>query len=124
MTTMVARGRSAEASMNAPSDALRHPLPDGFLAALKARFGDAVTLTPAMLEHHGKDESWHPHALPDAVVFPQTTEDVSEVVKLCAAHRVPVIPFGAGTSLEGHVLAIHGGVSVDMTRMNRVLAIH
>ncbi len=110
--------------MNAPATALRRPLPDGFLDALKSRLGDAVTLSQAMLEHHGKDESWHPHALPDVVVFPQTTEDVSEIVKLCAAHRVPVIPFGAGTSLEGHVLAIHGGVSIDMTRMNRVLAIH
>jgi D-lactate dehydrogenase (cytochrome) len=110
--------------MNAPVDTLRRALPEGFLAALKARFGDAMTLTPAMLEHHGKDESWHPHALPDAVVFPQTTEDVAGIVELCAAHRVPVIPFGAGTSLEGHVLAIHGGVSIDMTRMNRVLAIH
>ena len=110
--------------MNAPHATLRTSVPDELLTALRARFGDAFTTTRAHLEHHGKDESWHPNAPPDAVVFPQTTEDVSAIVKLCGAHKVPIIAFGAGTSLEGHVLAIHGGVCIDMTRMNRVLAIN
>ncbi len=109
--------------MNAPPHPLRKPLPDAFLAALAARFADGLTVSRAVLEHHGKDESWHANAPPDAVVFAQSTDDVVAVVKLCSEHRVPVIAFGAGTSLEGHVLAIHGGVCVDMTRMNRVLAI-
>jgi D-lactate dehydrogenase (cytochrome) len=110
--------------VNAPHGIPRTPLPAGFLDALKTRFGDAVTTSAAALEHHGKDESWHPNAPPDAVVFPACTADVVDVVKLCSAHRVPIVPFGAGTSLEGHVLAIHGGVCVDMTRMNSVLAVH
>ena len=110
--------------MNAPQPYTRTALTREFAAALQARFGDACTTSPAVLEHHGKDESWHPHAAPDAVVFAERTGDVVDLVKLCAAHRVPIVPFGAGTSLEGHVLAIHGGVCLDMTRMNRVLAVH
>jgi D-lactate dehydrogenase (cytochrome) len=110
--------------MNAPHAIPRQPLPDALLAALQERFGPAVTTTPAVLEHHGKDESWHGIEAPDAVVYPATTEEVAEIVTLCAAHRVPIVPFGAGTSLEGHVLAIRGGICVDMTRMNRVLAVH
>jgi D-lactate dehydrogenase (cytochrome) len=110
--------------LNAPHTGTRRPAPDGLVRELKARFGDAVATSPAALEHHGKDESWHAHAAPDAVVYPQSTEDVVEIVKLCASHRVPIIAFGAGTSLEGHVLAIYGGVCIDMTRMNRVLEVH
>src|SRR5919206_60768 len=64
------------------------------------------------------------HQPPDGVVFAERTEDVQEVVRLCAEHRVPVIAFGTGTSLEGHVNAPHGGISVDLGRMNRVLAVH
>ena len=94
------------------------------LAALARRFGQNLVTSPAVLEHHGKDESWHPNTPPDAVVYPTSTNDVVDLVKLCAAHATPLIPFGAGTSLEGHVLAIHGGVCVDMTRMNRVLEVH
>jgi D-lactate dehydrogenase (cytochrome) len=108
--------------MNTPRD--RRPLPEAFLSQLEDRFGAALTTAAAALEHHGKDESWHANAPPDAVVYPASTEDVAALVKLCAEYRVPVVPFGAGTSLEGHVLAIRGGVCVDMTRMNRVLAVH
>ncbi len=109
--------------MNHPISS-RKPFPAELLAALQAKFGDRVTTGAAILEQHGKDESAHPHAPPDAVVFPGTTTEVAEIVKLCARHGVPVIAFGAGSSLEGHILAIYGGVSVDLSRMNRVLAVH
>ena len=78
----------------------------------------------AVREQHGNTVTWIENQPPDAVVFPQTTEDVQEIVRICAAHRVPVIPFGAGTSLEGHVNAPHGGVSIDFRDMNQVLAVH
>jgi D-lactate dehydrogenase (cytochrome) len=109
--------------MNLPISS-RKPFPAELLAALQLKFGDRVNTGAAMLEQHGKDESAHPYALPDAVVFPGTTAEVAEIVKLCGRHDVPVIAFGAGTSLEGHVLAIYGGVSIDLSRMNRVLAVH
>jgi D-lactate dehydrogenase (cytochrome) len=110
--------------MNAPHSVPRKPLPDGFLDALQARRGPAVTTAEAILEHHGKDESWHGTAAPDVVVFPHSTNEVADIIRLCSHHRVPVIAFGAGTSLEGHVLAIHGGLCMDMTRMNRICAVH
>ncbi len=94
------------------------------VAELKALLGDRVSTSHAVREHHGKDESYFPYALPDVVVFVKTTEEVRDVVKLCRAHRVPVIPYGVGTSLEGHILAIHGGVCIDMSQMNQVLAVH
>jgi len=107
-----------------PRSELRKPLPANVLAALQARLGERVSTSSAVLEHHGKDESAHPPAPPDAVVFPETTEEVVEIVKLCGKYDVPIIAFGAGSSIEGHVLAIHGGLSVDLTRMNRILAVN
>ena len=98
-----------------PSE-LRKPLPSAFIDALRALLGDRCSTSDAVRQHHGKDESAHPHAPPDAVVFAQTTEEVASVVKLCAQHRVPLIPFGAGSSVEGHVLAIHG--DRKSTRLN------
>jgi D-lactate dehydrogenase (cytochrome) len=74
-------------------------------------------------EQHGVDESFHPGAPPDAVVWPQSTEEAAEIVRICARHRAPIVPFGAGSSLEGHVAALHGGVSVDMREMNRILRV-
>ena len=106
-----------------PSE-LRKPLPSAFIDALRALLGDRCSTSDAVRQHHGKDESAHPHAPPDAVVFAQTTEEVAAVVKLCAQHRVPLIPFGAGSSVEGHVLAIHGGIALDLTRLNQVLAVN
>jgi D-lactate dehydrogenase (cytochrome) len=103
---------------------LRKPLPAELLEALQARFDKRVATSAAALEQHGKDESAHPVAPPDAVVFPMTTEDVVEIVKLCTQYSVPVIAFGVGSSIEGHVLAIHGGVCIDMSRMNRVIAVN
>src|SRR5215216_1753254 len=91
---------------------------------LKALLGERVSVSPAVREHHGKDESYFPYALPDAVVFPHTTEEVRDVVNICRRHRVPMIPFGVGTSLEGHILAVNGGVSIDLSQMNQVLAVH
>src|SRR5689334_7817761 len=91
---------------------------------LKTLLGDRVSTSAAVREHHGKDESYFPYALPDAVVFPHSTEEVRDVVNICRRHRVPMIPFGVGTSLEGHILAVHGGVSIDLSQMNQVLAVH
>ncbi|HWD22432.1 MAG TPA: FAD-linked oxidase C-terminal domain-containing protein [Burkholderiales bacterium] len=94
------------------------------LAELKALLGDRVTTAAAVREHHGKDESYFPYAPPDAVVFASSTEEVRDIVNICRRHRVPMIPFGVGTSLEGHILAVQGGVSIDLSQMNQVLAVH
>ncbi len=94
------------------------------LDELKALLGERVSTSGAIREHHGKDESYFPYALPDAVVFVETTEEARDVVNICRRHRVPMIPFGVGTSLEGHILAIRGGVSIDLSRMNQVLTVH
>ena len=75
-------------------------------------------------EQHGRDESAFSLPPPDAVVFAQSTQDVADAVKLAARHKVPVIAFGVGSSLEGHLLAVQGGISIDVSRMNQVLAIH
>src|SRR4051812_39290302 len=110
--------------MNQPAhpSSLKKPLPGALLDALRALVSDRVSTSDAVRAHHGKDESAHPHALPDAVVYAESTEEVSAIVKLCAQHKVPLIPFGAGSSVEGHVLAIHGGIALDLTHMNKVLA--
>ena len=94
------------------------------LAELKALLGDRVSTSAAVREHHGKDESYFPYALPDAVVYVRSTDEVRDVVNICRRHRVPMIPFGVGTSLEGHILAVQGGVSIDLSQMNKVLAVH
>ena len=91
---------------------------------LRALLGERVSVSAAVREHHGKDESYFPYAPPDAVVFPESTEEVRDIVHICRRHRVPMIPYGVGTSLEGHILAIQGGVCIDMSRMNQVLAVH
>jgi D-lactate dehydrogenase (cytochrome) len=91
---------------------------------LKTLLGSRVSTSAGIREHHGKDESYFPYAPPDAVVFPHTTEEVRDIVNICRRHRVPMIPFGVGTSLEGHILAIQGGVSIDLSQMNKVLAVH
>ena len=92
--------------------------------ALQARFGERVSTSPAVREHHGKDESYFPYAPPDAVVFVQSTAEVSEIVRLCARHKTPVIAYGTGTSLEGHILAINGGICVDLSGMNKILRVN
>jgi len=115
--------------MNAPASpaALRpagKPLPTGFIAALKEQFGERLSLAAAVREHHGRDESPYAPMLPDAVVFAESTDDVANLVALCGLHRVPLIPYGVGSSLEGHLLAVEGGVSLDLSRMNRVLTVN
>ncbi|MPZ44622.1 MAG: FAD-binding protein [Betaproteobacteria bacterium] len=95
-----------------------------FRDELAVRFGERFTTAQSIRERHGQDESWHAPAPPDAVVFPLTTDEVAEIVRACARYRVPIVPFGVGTSLEGHVAALHGGICVDMSRMNRVLAVN
>ena len=90
---------------------------------LRAIAGAGFSTAAAVREHHARGESHHPAGLPDAVVFPQSNEDVQAIVRACARHRCPIVPFGAGSSLEGHVNAMQGGISIDMTRMNRVLRV-
>jgi len=97
---------------------------DGVIAALAAHFGNRLVTSQAVREQHGNTVTWIENQPPDAVVFPQTTADVQRVVGLCAEARVPVIPFGVGTSLEGQVNAPVGGVSLDFRDMKRVLAVH
>ncbi len=92
--------------------------------ALQDRLGNRLTTSAPVREQHGSTLTWLPNQPPDAVAFPLTTEEVVEIVRLCATHRVPLIPFGAGTSLEGHLNAPHGGISLDFSQMNRVLAVH
>ncbi len=94
------------------------------LAALKQLLGDRLSTAAAVREQHGRDESWAQAFPPDAVAFVDSTEEVAEVVKICAAHGMPMIPFGAGTSLEGHVTAPQGGLCIDMMRMNRLLKVN
>ncbi len=94
------------------------------IRTLTEQFGNRAVTNPGVLGTHANTLTWVQPQPPDLVVFPDTTEEVSEIVKLCAAHRIPVIPFGTGTSFEGHVNAPWGGVSIDTSRMNRILAIH
>jgi D-lactate dehydrogenase (cytochrome) len=100
------------------SDAQTEQLLDDLRALLGA---DRVLTGNDIREQHAVDESFHPAAAPDAVVYPASTEEAAAIVGVCARHRAPIVPFGAGTSLEGHVQALHGGVSVDMREMNRVV---
>ncbi len=94
------------------------------IRALQSRFGNRVATSLAARQQHAHTQTWLENQPPDAVVFPQNGEEVAEIVKLCAAQRVPVISFGAGTSLEGHVNAPFGGVCIAFRDMNRVIAVH
>ena len=94
-----------------------------FADAMSARFGDRFSLARAVREHHGRDESRFDPPLPDGVLFAESTDDVAAAVALCREHGVPVIPYGAGSSVEGQLIAVRGGLSLDVSRMNAVLAI-
>jgi len=109
------------------TQAPERPLPEAkraLLAKLSARFGNRFSTGSALREQHANTTTWIKREPPDAVVFAESTQEVIEVVRLCAEARVPVIPFGTGTSLEGQVNAPFGGVSLDLSRMNRILAVH
>lgn len=94
------------------------------IAELTAAFGNRVVTSSAMREQHANTTTWIAPEPPDAVVFPQSTEDVQKIVRICTRHSVPIIPFGTGTSFEGSVNAPLGGVSIDLKDMNRVLDVH
>lgn len=115
--------------MNAPTPPLppeipSHPAPAALLQALSERFGPRYSAALVVREQHGRDESSFSVPPPAAVVFAESTQDVADAVKLAAQFKVPVIPFGVGSSLEGHLLAVQGGISIDVGRMNQVLAIN
>src|SRR5208283_5862064 len=100
-----------------PSDA------DSVIAAARDFLGERITLNAALREQHSHGEDAHPRVMPDAVAFIETTEEAARLLALCDARHVPVVPFGAGTSLEGHVTPVRGGISVDLSRMKRVLQV-
>ncbi len=117
--------------MNAPTPALhllpevnQRPVPAALVDALQALFGARCSTALVVREQHGRDESSFDVPPPGAVVFAQSTAEVAQVVKLAAQYQVPVIPFGVGTSLEGHLLAVQGGISLDVSQMNQVLSIN
>ncbi len=97
------------------------PIPDTALSQLRDLLGERLSITAADREAHAGSETFHRAPPPDAVAWPLSTEDVSSILAICNAHGVPVVGWGAGTSLEGHALAVRGGLTLDMTRMNRVL---
>ncbi|WP_171828511.1 FAD-binding oxidoreductase [Kinneretia aquatilis] len=112
--------------MRALADSAQAPfsLPDEVLQALRQRFGARCSTALAQRELHGRDESPFDVAPPDAVVFAESNEEVAFVLQLAQQHRVPVIPYGTGTSLEGHLLAVQGGISLDLSRMKSILQLH
>jgi len=113
-------GLHAEDSPDALPAAWR-PVPEALYAALQERFGTQFSAALAVREQHGRDESALASPPPEAVVFCESTADVVDAVKLASQYKVPVIPFGVGSSLEGHLLAVQGGISLDVSRMNSVL---
>ena len=117
--------------MNAPTAAAHllpeiklRDVPQALIDALQARFGAQCSLAQAVREQHGRDEGSLQAPPPSAVVFAESTQDVADAVKLASQYEVPVIPYGAGSSLEGHLLAVQGGISIDVSRMNQVLSIN
>ncbi len=94
------------------------------IVALRNSFGKRVVTSRNVREQHGRDVVHHESFPPDAVVFPASTEEVAEIVRICAQHETPVIPYGAGTSLEGHIAALHGGVCIDLSQMDEILEIN
>jgi D-lactate dehydrogenase (cytochrome) len=104
--------------------ALKRPMPEALGRDLAALFGARYSTAAAVRQHHGKDESPFDPIPPDAVVYAHSTAEVAELVRHCAAHKFPIIAFGSGSSLEGHLLAVQGGVTVDLSEMNHVISIN
>ncbi|KAA3630533.1 MAG: FAD-binding protein [Proteobacteria bacterium] len=90
---------------------------------LGALLGSRLNTTAAVRQHHGQDESSFPAVPPDAVALPHTTEEVAEIARICSRHRIPIIPYGTGTSVEGHIHALHGGICVDLGEMQEILRV-
>src|SRR5882757_6325845 len=115
----------ALAAVEAVAETRRNPKAvEAAIGALAARFGNRLVTSQAVREQHGNILTWIANQPPDAVVFPQSTDDVQDAVRICAQHKMPVVPFGTGTSLEGHINAPFGGVTIDFRDMNRILAVH
>ncbi len=117
--------------MNAPTrpadlvpEVHQREVPQALIDALKSRFAERCSTALVVREQHGRDESSFTVPPPSAVVFAESTADVAEVVRLASEYAVPVIPFGVGSSLEGHLLAVQGGISIDVSRMNKVLSVN
>jgi D-lactate dehydrogenase (cytochrome) len=104
--------------------ARKRSAPPGLLQELRDRFKERCSTGQSIRDQHGRDDSPYDTTPPDCVVFPTTTAEVAEVVRMCGRHRVPVIAYGAGTSIEGHVMAVEGGVTIDLSQMNRVIAVN
>jgi D-lactate dehydrogenase (cytochrome) len=94
------------------------------IADIRQWLGERLSTAPAVREQHGKDQTWNPGAPPDAVAFVRSTEEVQRIAAACAKHRTPIIPYGTGTSLEGHFSAPFGGISIDLSQMNRILEVN
>lgn len=109
--------------MNSTAE-LSNPKISALIDKLKNILGDRVSINQNLREQHGGGESWHPCQMPDAVCFAQTTAEVSQIVKLCAESRTPVIAYGTGTSLEGQVQAVNGGICIDLSQMNTVIEVN
>jgi len=114
---------AAAAQTTASASMRRRTPPPALLEELARRFGERFSASTAMCLQHGTDESHYAPVPPDAVVFPLTTEEVALIVRLCGDGATPVIPFGVGSSIEGHVLAVEGGICIDLSRMNQVLSV-
>src|ERR1700738_5255384 len=115
----------ALAAVEAVAETRRNPKAvEAAIGALAARFGNRLVTSQAVREQHGNILTWIANQPPDAVVFPQSADAVQDAVRICAQHKVPVVPFGTGTSLEGHINAPFGGVSLHLRDMSRILAVH
>ncbi|RZO43982.1 MAG: FAD-binding protein, partial [Proteobacteria bacterium] len=95
-----------------------------YIKELQILLGERLSLSDAIREHHGHDESFHASSPPEAVVFAESNEEISKIVRICAKHKKPIITFGTGTSLEGHLAALQGGISLDVSGMNQVLDVN
>src|SRR5438067_4998086 len=108
----------------AQAAALRRNSTAQTIAELRDILGDRLTTAQSAREQHGKDQTWNPGAPPDAVAFVHTTEEAQKIVMICGRYDTPIIPYGTGTSLEGHITAPFGGISVDLSQMNKVLEVN
>jgi D-lactate dehydrogenase (cytochrome) len=114
----------AETNDDAAMNDVATPAVTTALEQIRTLLGDRLSTALPLREQHGKDQTYHPGAPPDAVAFPHSTEEVGAIVRICAPHRVPVIPYGTGTSLEGHIAALRGGITLDLQQMNEILEVN